>query len=331
MLVSALFIFGILLTVQSQEDSSPTVTILAEGLYNPVGMALLPNGNLLIAEEGTGNDDLSAGVSMMLPDGTIGRLISGFPSSRDSGDLSGVPLVNVSPDGETIYIGSFNAGHLWTLASSQADILPETPFSPDDLGTAVDRLNDVFLVNPFDMTFDAEGVPIVVDSTGNGVAREQANGTLRFFHRFDELVDPLDGIQRIQAVPTGITRVEDEYYVALLGGCPYPANSGEIVVIDENRNQETVIDNLNLPIDVALGQGNRLWVLEFATFAPDGSCFTGTGYRPETGRLSYFEDNMLTPVLENIDFPGAVLPLADGSLYLTEIFNNPASLFCFNL
>lgn len=320
-ILGMLLVFGVFFTVQSQDDTPPHITILAEGLYNPVGMALLPNGNLLIAEEGTGNDDLSAGVSMMLPDGTIGRLISGFPSARDAGDLSGVPLVNVSPDGETIYIGSFNAGHLWTLASNQAETLPETPFTPDDLGVAVDRLNNVFLINPFDMTFDVDGVPIVVDATGNGVATEQANGTVRFFHRFDLLSDPLNDTEMIQAVPTGITRVDDDYYVALLGGCPYPANSGEIVVIDENRNQETVIDNLNLPIDVALGQDNRLWVLEFATFSPDGSCFTGTGYRPETGRLSYYENDMLVPVLDNLDFPGSVLPLADGSLYLTEIFN----------
>lgn len=320
-IIATFLIWGAFFTVQSQEESLVNTTILAEGLYNPVGMAVLPNGNVLIAEEGTGNDDLSAGVSMMLPDGTIGRLISGFPSSRDSGDLSGVALVNVSPDGETIYIGNFNASHLWTLPSANAETLPETPYTQDDLGVAVERLNNVFLVNPFDMTFDEEGIPVVVDATGNGVAKEQDDGTVSFFHRFDELTDPLNDILTIQAVPTGITRVDEEYYVALFGGCPYPANSGEIVAIDENRNQRTVIDNLNMPIDVALANDGRLWVLEFATFTPDGSCFTGTGYRPETGRLSYFEDGELIPVLDNLEFPGSVLPLADGSLYLTEVFN----------
>lgn len=325
-----LLILGAFFTVHSQEEVTPQMTILAEGLYNPVGMALLPNGNLLIAEDGTGNDDFSAGVSMMLPDGTIGRLISGFRSGRDSGDLSGIPLVNVSPDGQTIYIGNFNATHLWTLPSISAETLPETPFTADDLGVAVERLNNVFLINPFDMTFDADGVPVVVDATGNGVAKEQADGTARFIHRFDELTDPLNESITIQAVPTGITRVDEQYYVALLGGCPYPANSGEIVAIDENRNQETVIDNLNLPIDVALAEDGRLWVLEFATFAPDGSCFTGTGYRPETGRLSYFEDDTLVPILDNLDFPGSVLPLADGSLYITEIFNGRIIHITFN-
>lgn len=305
----------------AQANTSPQIDVLVEGLLNPVGMALLPNGNLLIAEEGTGDDDLSAGVSMMLSDGTVGRLISGFPSSRDAGDLSGVPLVNVAPDGNTIYIGNFNAGHLWTLDANQAETLPETPFTPDDLGIAMERLNNVRLINPFDMTFDAEGIPVVSDATGNGVAKENNNGTTRFIHRFDNLVDPARESNIIEPVPTGITRVEDEYYVALLGGCPYPANSGEIVAIDENRNQRTVIDNLNLPIDVAQADDGRLWVLEFAQFTPDASCFTGMGYRPETGRLSYYEVGELTPVLENLDFPGSVLPLADGSVYVTQIFS----------
>ena len=307
------------MTLASSENT-PTITVLAEGLFNPLGLAQLPNGNLLIAEEGTGERDLSAGISLMLPDGTIGRLISEFPSSRDAGDLAGVPLVAVSPDGETIYIGNFNAQHIWTLPAADAETLPDTPLTRDDLGVVMERLNNVFLINPFDMTFDAKGVPVVTDASGNGVAKENEDGTTRFIHRFDDLVDPANEKLHIQAVPTGITRVSEEYYVALFGGCPYPANSGEIVAIDEARNQRTVIDDLNMPIDVAVAADGAIWVLEFATFTPDASCFTGMGYRSNTGRLSRFEDGVLTPVLENLDFPGAVLPLEDGSLYITEIF-----------
>ncbi|MEO1288929.1 MAG: ScyD/ScyE family protein, partial [Chloroflexota bacterium] len=307
--------------VFAQTNITPQIEVLAEGLYNPVGMALLNNGNLLIAEEGTGNDDLSAGVSMILPDGTIGRLISEFPSSRDSGDLSGIPLVSVSPDEETIYIGNFNAFHLWTLDASLAEKLPETPFTPDDLGIAMERFNNVVLANPFDMTYDADGVPIVSDATGNGVARELPNGTTQFFHRFEELQDPNNENQIIQAVPTGITRIEDEYYVTLFGGCPYPLDSGELVAIDEERNQRIVIDNLNMPIDVAVDNSGRIWVLEFARFRQDASCFSGMGYRSETGRLSYIENGELVTVLDTLDFPGAVLPAPDGSLYITQIFN----------
>ncbi len=321
-----LFTLGMFLlvagTTLSQEAQAPHVSMVVDGLRNPVGMALLPNGALLIAEEGTGKNDHSAGVSLLLPDGRIGRLASGFYSSRDSGDLSGVPLVAVSPDASTVYIGHFNAQHLYTLPVADALELPAVPFTPDDLGTAVERLNNVYLINPFDMTFDVEGKPIITDASGNGVATTNADGTVRFLHRFDPLMNPENARVTIDPVPTGITRVGSEYYVTLFGGCPYPAGGGELVVIDSQRNQRTVVDNLDMPIDVARADDGTIWVLQFATFRPDGSCFSGADYQPQAGKLSRLQDDgTLETVVDNLDYPSAVLPLPDGSLYVSEIFS----------
>lgn len=306
----------------SSEDEQVHVTVLVEGLLNPVGLALGADGTLFIAEEGTGERDDSAGVSARLPDGTVGRVISGLPSSRDSGDLSGVPLVATSPDETTLYLGSFNAQQLWTLPLEIPFTLPEQPYTMDDLGTALERLNNVYLLNPFDMTFTADGTPVVTDASGNGVATANANGTVRFFHRFERLVNPTNQELRIDPVPTGIARVGDEYLVTLFGGCPYPDGGGELVIIDMERNQRTVVDDLNMPIDVAVGADGTVWVLEFATFTPNASCFSGMGYRPRTGRLSrLLSDGTLETVVDHLDFPGAVLPLPDGSLYISEVFD----------
>lgn len=315
----ATLILGVLNTSAAQ---LPTVTVIAEGLLNPTGLAALPNGGLLIAEQGTGNDGLSAGVSLMQPDGSIGRLISGLPSGRDSGDLSGVAMVVVSPDASTIYVGGFNLQQLYTLPVEQALTLPAAPFLPDDLGVAMTRLNNVFLLNPFDATFDSDGTPVVSDASGNGVAIETPNGQTRFFHRFAALDDPTDDRLTIEAVPTGITRVADEYYVTLFGGCPYPPQGGELVAIDTERNQRTLADNLDMPIDVVQDAEGEIWVLEFATFSPDGSCFSGAGYQANTGQLSRLRaDGSLELNVPNLNFPGAVLPMPDGSFYITEIFD----------
>jgi cytochrome c peroxidase len=306
--------------------SEPHLRVVADGLFGPVGLEALPNGSILIAEEGTGQRDDSAGVSLLLPDGTMGRLISGLPSTRDSGDLAGVPLVKLSPDGATLYVGNFGAGHVWTLPLSAEEqaaglALPDTPYVPDDLGKAMLRLNNVMVVNPFDMTFDADGVPVVSDATGNGVAKENPDGTTRFIHRFDRLPNPDKETDPIEAVPTGIVRMGEEYYVTLFGGCPYPDRSGLLVAIDEERNQRTVLDGLNMPIDVAEGPDGTMWVLEFATFTPGADCFSGVGYQVKTGRLSrLLPDGSLEPVLEGLNTPGSVLPMPDGSLYISEVF-----------
>jgi cytochrome c peroxidase/glucose/arabinose dehydrogenase len=317
----------------------PRIEVVADGLFAPLGLALLPDGSLLVAEEGTGKRDDSAGVTLITVDGEIGRLVSGLPSSRDSGDLAGANLVGVKGDGSLIYVGNFGAGHLWTLpleqvlrpASPPKAALPQTPFTPDALGQAMRRLNNVMLINPFDMTFSPDGRPVVTDASGNGVAIENPDGTTRFFHRFDPLVDPNNPVQTVEAVPTGIERFGEEYLVTLTGGCPYPAGVGQVVAVDLQRNQRTVLDGLNMPIDVAFGPDGSLWVLEFATFTPGASCFTGSGYQVNSGRLSRVPPACLTPrglregcqletVIDKLNFPGAVLPAPDGSLYISEVF-----------
>ena len=311
-------------------QTEPKVEVVAQGLLGPIGLAALPDGSLLIAEEGTGERDESAGISLRTPDGQIGRLISGLPSSRDAGDLAGVPLVSVAPDGTTIYIGNFNQEHLWALRLTPEQIasglaLPEVVLTPDQLDVAMTKLNNVRLVNPFDMTYDVDGIPVVSDASENGVAKQNPDGTTRFIHRFDSIPNPVQETDPVEAVPTGITRVPrddggNEYYVTLFSGCPYPANGGLLVAIDEARQQRTIADGLNLPIDIARGPDGTLWLLEFARFTPDASCFDGSGYQSNTGRLSrLLPDNTLETVLDHLDFPGAVLPMADGSLYISEV------------
>ena len=62
-------------------------------------------------------------------------------------------------------------------------------------------------------------------------------------------------------------------------------------------------------------------MLEFARVQQGASCFDGSGYLPETGRLSIVQaDGTLATVIDQLDFPGAVLPAADGSLYISEVF-----------
>ncbi|MCB0106212.1 MAG: ScyD/ScyE family protein, partial [Caldilineaceae bacterium] len=300
---------------------STHTTVVLDGLIGPVGLAMLSDGTLLIAEEGTGDDDASAGVSILTPGGQSGRLIAGLPSSRNAGDLAGAHLVSVAPDGRTIYVGSFGTGYLWEYQVQLPLQLPEQPLLPEQLGQTMLPLNNVRLVNPFDMTYAADGRPIVSDGSGNGVATLNPDGTTRFIHRFDMLANPQRPSDPIEAVPTGIERIDDEYYVTLFGGCPYPAHSGQLVAIDEHRNQRTVVDALNLPIDVARGADGTIWVLEFARFTPGASCFDGSGYQPHSGQLSRLSnDGRLQTVLDNLDFPGALLPMPDGSLYYSEVF-----------
>jgi hypothetical protein len=306
--------------------SDPRVEVLVDGLFGPIGLAELSHGEILVAEEGTGGNDASAGISLIMPDGERGQLISGLPSTRDAGDLAGVPMIALAPDGSRLYLSTFGQGHLLTLPLTPEQqqnglTIPATPYTPDDLVPEMLPLNNVFLVNPFDIVFEMDGTPVVTDASSNGVAIKNSDGTTRFFHRFEKLPAPQDPTLTIEAVPTGIERWhESEYLVTLTGGCPYPPESGQLVIIDKARHQRTVVDGLNMPIDIVRGPDGTLWLLEFAQFTAGSSCFDGSGYQPGTGRLSrVLPDWSLQPVLTDLDFPGAVLPASDGALYISEV------------
>lgn len=305
-------------------SEAPLIEVVAEGLINPVGLAELDGGSILVAEEGTGRDDDSAGVSLIMPDGRVGRVVSGLPSGTDAGDLAGTPLVGVSPDGTTAYLSSFGAEGLLTFEIPAGGLEPlakQDVLGLDDLGVTMTALNEVRLTNAFDVAFDAEGRPVVTDASGNGVATITQETQTAFTHRFGDLSDPDQPSLKIDPVPTGIARLGNEYLVTLTGGCPFPTGAGRLVAIDGDRGERVLVDALNMPIDVEVGPDGAIWLLEFARFSEGASCFTGDGYQPGTGRLSLVIDGTAESVVEGLDFPGAVLIASDGSVYVTEVFS----------
>jgi hypothetical protein len=264
--------------------------------------------------------DRYAGIS-----GDYPALVSGMFENRDislavfDSHLGSLPLDVAAFDGIII------SGSLFTFPIPPDGLEPSTKANPplglEDLSRAMLPLLDVGLVNPYDIAFDAEGVPVVSDASENGLAKETPQKRTVFIHRFGDIVDPQRESMKVDAVPTGITRVDDEYYVTLFSGCPYPEGSGKVVAVGAERSERTIVDGLSLPIDVALGQDGTIWILEFARFLPDASCFDAEGYEPDSGTLSRLRsDGTLEPVLTDLSFPGAVLPMPDGSLYITEVF-----------
>ena len=325
------FLFLAISLSQLHAQGEPSITTIVEGLYHPVAMALLPDGSVLVSEMGSmevdtrfGFDLDSAGVSLLRPDGSVGRLVSGFPSGHDPSDLLGVLLLTVSPDQETIYIGHHNAQRLYTLPVSAALGPRREPTTPDELGIAMAGARgtqNAFLLHPFDIAFSRDGEPLVTDSLANSIVFETKQGVRRTFYRFAALDDPQRRGGKLEAVPRGLTRVGDEFYVTLFAGCPHPPNSGELVAIDPAGNQRTIVNHLNMPIDVEIDAEGNVWLLEFAVTSSENACFSADDLEARSGRLSRLNrDGTLETIVDNLDFPGAILPLPDGSLYISEVY-----------
>lgn len=309
-----------LLSFGGQAQREPVIRTIAEGLYYPAGLALLPDGGLLIAEAG-GHGERSAGISLLTPTGELGRLISGIPSTFSRDNLISAPALALTPDGSTILVG-LGGSQLYSLPSEAARRLPGQPFSLRDLRRRQAERGSVFLLHPFDIAFDGGGAPVVTDAAGNGLVVENADGSLRYLRRFAALKNPQHVGGRLEALPTGLARHNDAFYVTLFGGCPHVSNSGELVALDDDGRQRAIVDGLNMPVAVAPDAEGALWLLEFASKAPRDGCFTGLDQQEASGRLSRISaPGGLETVLEDLHFPTAVMPFADGSLYIAEAYS----------
>ena len=317
--ILALSLFFALIAFAGQARDEPRVATVAEGLFYPAGMALLPDGGVLIAEAG-GHGERSAGLSLLDSGGSLGRLISGLPSVFSKDSLLSAPVPAVTPDGETIVVALAGA-QLYGLPSAKARGLPAVAYGPADLARRQSERGSVFLLQPFDIAFDRAGAPAVTDAAGGGLVVEGEAGAISYAHRFAALENPAHAGGRLEALPTGLARHGDAFYVTLFGGCPHVANSGKLVELASDGQQRTVVDGLNMPIDVAVDASGVVWILEFAAFAPRASCFTDLHEGEASGRLSRInERGLLETVLDDLHFPASVLPLPAGGLLIAETF-----------
>lgn len=308
-----------MISIAGQARDELSISTVAEGLYYPAGMALLPDGSVLIAEAG-GHGERSAGVSLLDRDGRLGRLLSGIPSTFSKGNLLSAPVVAVSPDAETVIVALASA-QFYELPSALAQELPTAPLGPANLARRQADRGSVFLLHPFDIAFDKSLLPVVTDAAGNGLVAEGEDGSLRYLHRFGALENPAHDGGRLDALPTGLARNGDSLYVTLFGGCPHVANSGKLVEVMSDGRQRTVVDGLNMPIDVAVDAAGDVWILEFAALAPRSDCFSALFDQEASGRLSRINGNgRLETVLEELRFPAALLPLPNGGLYISETY-----------
>ena len=307
-----------LLALPSQAQA-PRVQLIAEGLYFPAGLAALPDGGILIAEAG-GQGERSAGISLLQSDGTLGRLLSFVPTGRVQNGLFSAPVVAVTPDGADIIVAFPSAG-LYSLPAAQAAQLPDQPLTPQDLRPRQTERGKVFLLHPFDIAFDAAGAPLISDAAGNGLVGEGRDRSLRYAHHFARLDNPRLPGGRLDALPTGITRQSNATVVALLGGCPHAQNSGELVAMRDAGGLGSLAAGLNMPIDVAQSDDGALWILEFGALPPDSPCFIDLDDLPASGRLSRLDANgVLRTILADLHFPSALLPMPDGSVYISEVY-----------
>jgi len=336
--------------------SSPreaTITRIATGLENPRGVAVLPDGRLLVVEAGDGRDtdstsEESGRVSIfedMNRDGDfddaseIAPILSQIASYNT---ITGVGIGHDEVDGAGDIISLDDGRFFFTRDDPTEGYAPDgsttginvVEVSPD---FRVERNLIVRNVTLNALAFDAQAeVFYIAESGANRLTVVTMDGTTLRVVDFPPLA------QGQQAVPGGLAvdPTTGDVLVALFSGqidnyfgtvLPYMPGAAKVVRVDpETGEQVDAITGLTTAVDVAVDENGNIFVVEFTSdwppipsprdfdlFDPDAPP-DPVGYDRFAGSVTLYPADGGSPLwsTEDLDLPTNVT-YADGALYVS--------------
>jgi hypothetical protein len=246
-------------------------------LVPPVfGLALAPNGSLLVADAGSGVVELRKGSS---------SLVAALPGVSDIAPIGRGDMFAVTGGGDPV--GGwrlFRVSHGSTREI--ANLLDfETNVNPD--GGEIDS-------NPFDVARLTEGRALVADAGGNDLLIVGSRGTIDLVATLPDQIVPTDNVKNLigcpdappdladicalpemipaQAVATSVAIGPDgAYYVGELKGFPFPLGMSRIWRIEPGTRHAqcgvspactVVADGFTSIVDLTFGPDGKLYVVE---------------------------------------------------------------------
>jgi hypothetical protein len=331
---------------QTPAALSANATVFAMGLINPRGLKFGPDGNLYVAEGGTGGTQMTVGqcqqvpgvyeqsgigpysggftsrISKINPAGVRSTVVDGLPSSQTNpatgGLTSGVADI-VFIDGK-LYGMEAGAGCSHGLAGTDNTLFrvnsDGTTTTVADLSAFV-KANPVAHPDPDDFEPDGTwyGMVAVHDTIYATEPNHQELDRITLDGHISRVVDA-----SLQFMPPanwqGLTGIayHGGFYVGSLGTFPVQPGSQSLHRITRNGHIQTVASGLTAVLGVAFDKDGRLYALETDTAAGfPGLKSAGTGQVMRVNR-----DGSLTTIASGLVFPTAMTFGPDGELYVSN-------------
>jgi len=338
-LLGVLFLLTTIISAQS-----PSITLIATDLQNPRGIAVLPDGRLIVSQAGTG---LSTG-----DDADNTGKLSVLEDLNDDGDyldegeitdvLDNMPGYNIlyqfNPGrDEVVGMGDVIAlddGRVFFTLDDNFETLSVVELTPEfeTVGNLIERPGSMNSI-----AYDAQTEEIyIAESTINSIASVTLDGEFRTVTNFGLLAHDQ------QAVPSGlaIDPLTGDLLVALFSGqlwvyygesLSFMPGDAKIVRVDTTTGDITdEITGLTTAVDVVTDPDGNIYVAEMTTqwattmlnqefelFNPDSPPDAG-GYARFTGRITMYPADGTDPqvIADGLDQP-TNLTYHDGSLYVS--------------
>jgi hypothetical protein len=333
--------------------------VIADGLDNPRGIGIGPDGGVYVAEAGSGGASpcapgpegircygLSGAISRIdLRTLRVERVTSGLPSLATEGDFAAGPQ-DISFQGRgnaylTLGFGGdpgVREAQFGPAGAAFAQLARTTPDGGwrliSDLGAFEEDKNptgDEVDSNPYGVLAQP-GRQLVVDAGANALVEVRTNGDRTALATFPNrlvLAPPFLGLPPgaqipMDAVPTSVVVGPDgAYYVSQLTGFPFPVGGANVYRVPAGGGTPQVYaSGYTAIIDILFGPDGSLYVVEIAA----NGLLEAFGANDWTGALiRVMPDGTRTEIAAGaLTAPGGVAMGPDGALYVTNrsIFSN---------
>jgi len=318
-------------------QTSPNVSIFATGFNDPRGLKWGPDGNLYVAEAGTGGPVSTVGqclqvptplgpwsggwnarISKVTPDGTRSTLVDRLPSA-EAGNHATLGVADVAFIGSQMYAllagGGCSHGHA-TAPNAVLKVNADGSWSRLANLSAFQKLHPTKTIDPEDFEPDgtwyslisADGVLYAVEPNHGEVDVITATGVV------SRLIDLSETQGHV--VPTSVARTLKGFFVGNLGKFPIVPGSSARYTVSTIGGVTQITTGLTTVVATVL-KGNVLYVLELN----DAPGFPGDS----NGKVVRMIGTTITTIATGLTVPTGMTLGPDGNLYVSNFGALPGS------
>lgn len=330
---------GLVLAISPALAAGPSVSVVADGLNNPRGIAVAANGRIYVAEGGTG--EAGSGRISVINRNAVSTFVAGLPSGTSpEGEVSGPTNVALQSNGNavvTIGAGSqtadarFNTLQRLSGSRTLADIQAYVNAHPD--ATDHDNPPNPTDSNPYGVEWLDGSHTLVTDAANNTLLLVGPRHDIQAIAKFPNEVISTAGIPGFpgpamvpaEAVPTTVAIGPDGYwYVGELKGFPFTLGTSRIWrVAPWARGVDCDASVATAACSLWMGGFTSITGLDFAG---DGSLYVVEIAKngvptigPGTGGLFHVANGVKTELIPGqLSAPDDVAIGRDGTVYVTN-------------
>ena len=305
-----LAVIVMLIIANQKAFSQPTVEVFATGFVNPIGIDIDSNGNLWVAEQGTGSGNTSK-ISVVTPNGQVYPFLVDLPSSIPAFEPTGAQDVFLDIDGKVLIAQSKNTAvdtlEERILVVDPAGWVPGNP--PLNRSSIVNKIQigaSLSDSNPYKIEVGPNDDWFVIDAGGNCIfRRERSSGTISVFSTFSP-------VGQSEAVPTGLVYTGSNFYVSILTGLPIPIGAAKVYDVDLSGSKTISQDGLTALVDVAINPvDGAVYAIQHGEMGPP--------WINSKGRLFRMQNGVLDTLVSEMPRPAGMVFNSNGDLFITTL------------